>query len=354
MQNNSLTEPITPNQEPGIVADVAPPLLSPTPNSAVPTGETPAPSASSAILDKTSVGAMVDSAKIIPAVKVECSSLGVEEALLSPPAGEPSGKLGSEIAPLAQVKPKRTHLKFVSDTRIPDPPRKSNGKICWQEVTPGMMVEISDNYPISQVAKAWGLSPSSLFNLTHELGIVIGKGKWTTRASQQRRKLLEASAPPPKPVKPMPWDSPAKFLHMLWEVGAPLIAELYDCDNTILGDHAKALDLPKPTYGYWQKKNREIPAFVKEKMAELDAKEAAAQSAARPSEPSSGAVSGAATSEPLEAKAPAPAAELPGDVNGAAPTSPILGGEACPRPPGASSPTTASNESTAENMAQPN
>ena len=44
---------------------------------------------------------------------------------------------------------------------------------------------------------------------------------------------------------------------MMWEIGAPMIGEIYH--------HAKALGLDTPSYGYWRRKNREIPNFAKKR-----------------------------------------------------------------------------------------
>ena len=109
-----------------------------------------------------------------------------------------SSNLGTEIAPLAEVKPKRTHLKFIGDEPIHGPPLESNGKICWQEVTPKLMTVLAEKYPISQVARARGISPSPLFKFTQKYGISIGMGKWTTKTAEHegscwRRQFLHHS-----------------------------------------------------------------------------------------------------------------------------------------------------------------
>lgn len=171
---------------------------------------------------------------------------------------------------------KKRPLKFIGTESIPAPPRREDGTIVWKEAQ-GQLAVLAEKFPLAQVAAAWNIKPSTIYRRKNLLGIKVGVGKWVKEAAEQRRRLLAATQLPAPPKKEMPWDKPAKFLHMLWETGAPKIAELYDCDQTILYDHADALDLPHPKRGYWRRKQRVIPPDVLDLMAKLDAEAATLQ-----------------------------------------------------------------------------
>jgi hypothetical protein len=166
------------------------------------------------------------------------------------------------------------HLKYVGTGPIPQPPRKPDGRIDWHNVTKEFLEDLAIRFPTTQVAAAWGVSSSAIFKYMYRFDIKTGSGQWTQKAAEQRRAYLAATTPPVV-EKPVPWSSKAKFLHMFWEIGAPKIAKMYDCDQTILYDHANALGLPHPKHGFWQKKRRVIPPEVIELMKRLDAEEAA-------------------------------------------------------------------------------
>jgi hypothetical protein len=172
-------------------------------------------------------------------------------------------------------------VKFVRKEPIPPPPRRPDGTINWKEVPTELLAKLVADGPKAQIAQAWEVSMTVFRKHCSRRGI-HGRRDWNTVAAQQARGKAAALLQPARPAqpvvtKPKTWERKAKFLHTLWEMGGPKIAEQNDCNLSTVYHHADALKLPRPKHGYFLQKDRKIPAEVRALMEQLDAEEAKAK-----------------------------------------------------------------------------
>jgi hypothetical protein len=172
---------------------------------------------------------------------------------------------------------------------VPQPVRE-DGKIRWNEMTPKFL-EGLQLFTVDEIAAAWGESPVTLARQFSKHGVTIpGMRSPGIRNSQtETDDDGEAEFLYSRPAKKeMPWDSKARFLHMLWEMPSRSIAKKFHTDRKTIYAHADELNLPRPDTRFFMRQVREIPPEIKALMAKLDAEEAASGEATNGGSPHPG------------------------------------------------------------------
>jgi hypothetical protein len=223
---------------------------------------------------------------------------------------------------------------------IPEPPRRRDGKVDWMQLSQEYLIKLFSTYSPNEVAEAFSITRPAVNQQIRKLKLAATHGIPTNASNGA---ITHESAPGQVPISRMSpilpnlclaritWpSSKADFLQDLWDIPATQIAKRLECSQSMVLTKAKEWNLPRPGFGYFQRKNKRIQVEMsqeaKERLAELRSEEAAAAKRTMEESPVPPPVNG-------DGKLSPPVAKVQSDDESkviAGPGAPIATGEAAP------------------------